>query len=208
VLAQAFHRQSEMLFDAAAADSHDRGDFALAELLDPVELKCRARAGGQLGNGSRDKLTFLGGYQGIDADARTNTIARGIEGLTITGQGAGRNRIFLRGVADSPFNGATQSTVAVLLDDSRLTYSAPDPDLRLVDVARVEVLKGPQGSLYGTGALGGIYRVVTNRANLTRVSGSASFAVIGIAEGGIGGSGSAVVNLPLLTDRAALRLVG
>lgn len=96
------------------------------------------------------------GSAGPDPALDTASVASDVEGLTLTALGPGRNRMFLRGVADSPFNGASQSTVALLVDDARLTYSAPDPDLRLVDVDRVEILKGPQGSLYGTGALGGI----------------------------------------------------
>ena len=96
----------------------------------------------------------------------TNSIAQAVEGLALTGAGPGRNRIFLRGIADSAFNGESQSTVAIVLDDARLTYAAPDPDIRLVDMERVEVLKGPQGSLYGTGALGGIYHLVSRRAQL------------------------------------------
>lgn len=99
----------------------------------------------------------------------TALIARGSDGLVMTELGAGSNRIFLRGIADSPLNGSGQSPVAVLIDGGRLTYSAPDPDLRLVDVDRVELLKGPQGSLYGTGVLGGIYEVVARQARLDRI---------------------------------------
>ncbi len=115
--------------------------------------------------------------------------------------------MFLRGVADSAFGGRTESTVAVLLDDARVTYAAPDPDIRLVDVERVEILKGPKGSLYGTGALGGIYRVVTRRANLSRTEFAAS--VTGeTVQRGSAGKRLAMANLPLARDKVALRLVG
>ena len=130
-----------------------------------------------------------------------------IEGVTLAGQGPGRNRMFLRGVADSPFNGASQSTVAVLLDDARLTYSAPDPDIRLVDVDRVEVLKGPQGTLYGTGALGGIYRVVTHRPNPFEAEYSVSATTELVGAGEFGMSGSVMANLPLVDGVSALRVV-
>jgi iron complex outermembrane receptor protein len=146
----------------------------------------------------------LGGSTSSD----TQTIARSSEGLALTGLGPGRNRLFLRGVADSAFGGESQATVAVVLDEARLTYSAPDPDLRLIDVARVEVLKGPQGSLYGIGTLGGIYHIVTRRPMLDETSLVASAGVESVAHGGIGGSGSAVFNLPLGQSSAALRLVG
>lgn len=131
-----------------------------------------------------------------------------VEGAALTDLGSGRNRMFFHGVADSPFNGENQATVAVLLDDARITWSAPDPDVRLVDVARVEVLKGPQGSLYGTGALGGIYRVVTNKPDLANASVSIEVGAATVAHGAAGANGSAVLNLPLIEDRAALRVVG
>ncbi len=146
--------------------------------------------------------------EGVDPSRDSGTVATRIEGLALTGLGPGRNRMFLRGIADSAFNGESQSTVAVLLDGSRLTYTAPDPDLRLVDVERVEVIKGPQGSLYGTGALGGIYQIVTRRPDLGQTDAFVSTGVAAVQGGGAGLNGSAMLNLPLLRDRAALRLVG
>ncbi len=128
-------------------------------------------------------------------------------GLTLTNLGPGRNRAFLRGVGDSPFNGQTQSTVATLLDDARVTFNAPDPELRLVDVDRVELLKGPQGPLYGTGAIGGVYRIVTVKPQLGRIGASASGSVEALAHGGRGISGSGMINLPLSQDHLALRAV-
>ena len=146
---------------------------------------------------------------GHDDPRRSSAAVAGqIEGLALTALGPGRNRMFLRGVADSAFGGESQSTVAVVLDEARLTYAAPDPDLRLVDIERVEVLKGPQGSLYGTGALGGIYRMVSHRADLDDSSLSVTGGGTVTAHGEMGYSGSAVATLPLLPGTAALRLVG
>lgn len=135
-------------------------------------------------------------------------IALSSEGLALTNLGPGRNRQFIRGVADSPFIGPSQSTVAVQLDNARVTFDAPDPDLRLIDVERVEILKGPQGPLYGSGALGGIYHVVTRKPKLDETR--ASIRAIGesVAHGSLGFGGEAVANLPLVTDRLALRVVG
>lgn len=143
-----------------------------------------------------------------DARSGTGNVAAALEGMAMTGSGPGRNQLFLRGVADSPFTGLGQSTVAVLLDGVRLTYSAPDPDVRLVDVERVEVLKGPQGSLYGTGTLGGIFQIVTKRPDASDFRAAASGGLSLVADGGSGYSGSAMVNLPLVRDSIALRLVG
>lgn len=136
------------------------------------------------------------------------TVSSQLEGLALTSLGPGRNRMFLRGIADSAFTGESQSTVAVVLDEARLTYSAPDPDIRLVDIDRVEVLKGPQGSLYGTGALGGIYRLVSHAADLDDTSLTISGGSSTTGHGTLGYTASAIGNLPLSRDVAALRLVG
>lgn len=152
-----------------------------------------------------DMIEFPAGSGAVSA---TPDIARRVDGLAITGLGPGRNRMFLRGVADSAFGGESQSTVAVVLDEARLTYSAPDPDIRLVDVERVEILKGPQGSLYGTGALGGVYRMVSHPADLEDRALILGGGGGSVAHGGTGYSASAVANLPIVEGRAALRLVG
>lgn len=137
----------------------------------------------------------------------SHDVAAGTEGLTLTNVGPGRDRFFIRGLADSPFDGFSQSTVSVQIDDARITYDAVDPGLRLADVARVEVLSGPQGPLYGTGALGGVYRIVTNRPVLGSWAGSAALGMSSVAEGGLGGQAEATVNVPLLDDRIAVRAV-
>lgn len=138
----------------------------------------------------------------------TREVARGSQGLVLTNSGAGGDRLFIRGIADSPLNGLSQSTVSVHLNDARLTYNAPEPGLRLVDIARVEVLKGPQGPLYGTGALGGVYRIVTNRPVLGLTEGLAGMGVSLVTDGGFGTQTEGLLNLPLISDRAAVRIVG
>lgn len=138
----------------------------------------------------------------------THDVARGTEGLALTNGGPGRDRPFIRGFADSPFNGFSQSTVSIQFDDARITYDAPEPGLRLVDIARVEVLKGPQGPLYGTGALGGVFRIVTNRPVLGLAEANSEFGLSTTSNGGIGGQASGTLNLPLVSDYAAVRIVG
>jgi outer membrane receptor protein involved in Fe transport len=135
-------------------------------------------------------------------------ISFGTEGLAMTNLGPGRNRQFIRGVADSPFNGQSQSTVSVQVDDARVTFNAPDPDLRLVDVDRIEILKGPQGPLYGSGALGGIYHIVTRRPDLQHASASVRLSAQGVEHGAVGTGAEGVVNFPLVDDRLAIRAAG
>ena len=119
--------------------------------------------------------------------------------------GPGRDNIYVRGVADSSFNGPSQSVVGLYLGDVRLTYNAPDPDLALYDMDRVELLEGPQGALYGTGSLGGTLRLVPNRPNLSQLSGLVSAGAMNTAHGGSGGDASGMINLPLVKSRVALR---
>ncbi|KQX25149.1 MULTISPECIES: TonB-dependent receptor domain-containing protein [unclassified Sphingomonas] len=128
------------------------------------------------------------------------------EGAFTTNLGPGRDRIFLRGVADSAFNGSTQSTVNLYLDDARVSYATPDPDLRLLDIDRIELLRGPQGALYGSGALGGIVRIVPKKPDLQNWSGMAAIEGAAIAHGGLGGVAEGATNAPIITDRLALRL--
>ncbi|WP_162987006.1 TonB-dependent receptor [Sphingomonas paeninsulae] len=127
--------------------------------------------------------------------------------LSSTELGPGRNKIFIRGIADSSFNGASQSTIGHYIGDARLTFNAPDPDLNLYDMDRVEVLEGPQGTLYGTGTLGGIIRFVPNAPDTTNLKGSFTTALDYTSKGSIGGDGGAMINLPLITDRLAVRAV-
>ncbi|MGL1664234.1 TonB-dependent receptor plug domain-containing protein, partial [Vibrio parahaemolyticus] len=103
------------------------------------------------------------------------------------------------------FVGPTQATVGQYWGNSRITYSAPDPSLRLYDVERVEVLEGPQGTLYGAGSLGGVVRVVPRAPDLTAFGGQAWGGVQAVQHGGLGGDGGAILNLPVAPDRAALR---
>lgn len=138
----------------------------------------------------------------------TQRVAAGIPALTTTNTGEGADRIFIRGVADSPFLGFSQSTVAIEVDDARIAYDGPDPDLKLVDIERVEVLEGPQGPLYGTGALGGVYRIVPRKPVLGSLEATLSESTIGVHRAGIGIDGQAIVNVPLVRDKVAIRAVG
>ena len=113
----------------------------------------------------RDTLSqrFAGQWVRIDGDefkplgvAGTEAIEARSVGFSSTHLGAGRNKLFIRGIADSSFSGPTQSPVGQYFGDMRIGYSGPNPDLKLVDMNSVEVLEGPQGTLYGSGALGGI----------------------------------------------------
>lgn len=147
---------------------------------------------------SGDSLT-TGGVGGSEK------IVRRLATVASTHLGSGRNKLFIRGIADSSFTGPTQATVGQYLGDMRLTYNAPDPDLRLSDLARVEVLEGPQGTLYGAGSLGGIIRLVPNPPEFDRTGGSIILGGALTRHGAPSADLSTTVNLPLATDTAAFR---
>lgn len=144
---------------------------------------------------------------GLASAAGTQVLVDGMPALASTHLGPGRDKLFIRGIADSSFNGPTPATVAQYFGDVRLNYAAPDPDLNLYDVARAEVLEGPQGTLYGSAALGGIVRLVPNLPKLGTVEGSGVIGLSNTEDGATGGDAAAMLNLPLGSD-VAIRAVG
>lgn len=146
--------------------------------------------------------TARGGSEG------TGYVLSRLPGLAATNLGPGRNKIFIRGVSDSSFNGGSQATISQTLGEARLIYSAPDPDLLLYDIERVEVLEGPQGTLYGAGTLGGIIRLIPREPEAGATSLSLSSGVRLTSDGAPGFDVTGVGNLPLVDDRLTARVVG
>lgn len=154
-------------------------------------------------------VTVVGGADfARDGDTSTDAIVARVATVSSTYLGAGRNKLFIRGIADSSFTGPTQATVGQYFGDVRLTYNAPDPDLRLYDVDSVEILEGPQGTLYGAGSLGGIIRVVRNTPDLDAIGGNLSGGVSATWHGAPGADLAGVLNLPLVEDHLGLRILG
>lgn len=149
-----------------------------------------------------DDLSRLG------SDVSVTALARLDPAIATTSLGPGRNKIFLRGIADSSFNGPTSALVGEYLGETRLTYAGPDPDLHLYDVARVDVLAGPQGTLYGAGTLAGIIRITPNAPVLDAMTGRAWVAGAATEGGAPSGDAGAIVNVPLAHGTAALRATG
>jgi iron complex outermembrane recepter protein len=149
----------------------------------------------------------IGGV-GVSENLGTAAFIARIPTLTSTNLGPGRNKIFIRGIADSSFSGPTQSTVGLYLGDLRLTYNAPEPDLRLYDIDQVEVIEGPQGTLYGAGALGGIIRIIPNSPDLGSYYASASGGVSTTKASASGYDIGGTANVPIVADHLGLRIVG
>ena len=143
-------------------------------------------------------VSVIGSPQLQDIGAtETGSVARQTAGFMTTNLGAARNKILLRGLSDGTFTGRTQSTVGTYLDDVPVNYNAPDPDLRLIDVDRIEVMRGPQGALYGGGSLSGIYRIVTRQPELGRYSASVGTTIATTQSGSNSYRAEGVVNVPV-----------
>lgn len=132
-------------------------------------------------------------------------VASQLASLSTTNLGPGRDKILLRGLSDGVFTGRTQSTVGVYLDDVPITYNAPDPDLHIGDLDELEVLRGPQGTLYGGGTMSGIYRIVPRKPELDEVSGSFRGGLAYTQGGGLSDQAEGAFNAPLIKDRLAIR---
>lgn len=143
-----------------------------------------------------------------EASGGTATLLARVASLSSTHAGTGRNKLFIRAIADSGVAGPTQATTGQYLGDMRLNYAAPDPDLKLYDVGRVEILEGPQGTLYGAGSLGGIIRIMPNAPNLGEFGGQVSAGLSATQHGDPGGDLSATLNMPIVAEKIALRVVG
>ena len=154
--------------------------------------------------------TLIGGsaFTAGAAASGTDAIAERVPSLGSTHLGPGRDKLFIRAIADSSFTGQTQSTVGQYFGETRVNYNAPDPALRLYDVGAVEILPGPQGTLYGAGAMGGVLRIVPNAPRLSSTGGALTASIATTAHGDLSTELAGVANLPLVEDQAAIRLVG
>ena len=129
-----------------------------------------------------------------------------VAGILTTNLGPGRDKLLLRGLSDGAFTGRARSTVGTYLDDTPINYNAPDPDLRLVDVEQVEVIRGPQGALYGAGSLSGVYRIVTRKPDLEDASAALQVMAATTQDGGPSRAIDGYANLPIIRNKIAARL--
>src|SRR5688572_2563748 len=119
----------------------------------------------------------------------------------------GQNTIVMRGIAISTGQFRVDSLVSVYLDDQPMTAISQQPDVRLVDIERIEALPGPQGTLFGSSSQAGTLHYVTNKPDVSGYSSEFS-AEVGTTEGGDASYDvSGWVNIPV-SDNFAMRAVG
>jgi iron complex outermembrane recepter protein len=150
-------------------------------------------------------LQVLGATQFMD-------FANTVPSLNFTSSGVGQTQVNLRGIT-SGYN--VSPTVGIYVDD--VPYGSSTPfvngaqlalDVGLFDMNRIEILRGPQGTLYGASTMGGLLKYVTNGPDTRSFGGAVRANVSSTQHGGVSYDASSVVNLPLVEDKAALRVGG
>jgi iron complex outermembrane recepter protein len=135
-------------------------------------------------------------------------IVRQVPGLALNDGPVGTQQFAIRGLASENRNVNLQPTVGLYINDfPQADTFAPLglADINLYDVERVEVLRGPQGTLQGSGALGGVIRVITAKPDVDRVGGSVEFGAATTKGGDPSYSAKGMVNLPLIDGKLAVR---
>jgi iron complex outermembrane receptor protein len=137
-------------------------------------------------------------------------LSRNVAGLTIQNLGPGQSQVAIRGVSagqvvrDQP---GVKEQVGVYLDESVISLSLFTPDLDLFDLNRVETLRGPQGTLFGSGSIGGTIRYITNQPVIGKSEGTMEANANLVDGDSLGGGLKGAVNMPV-SDKMAVRAVG
>jgi outer membrane receptor protein involved in Fe transport len=164
------------------------------EILKDVPISISVVSGEQMREAGATQLVDISGY---------------VPGLQVDSAGTpGQTTVTLRGV--TPLTGA--QTVGIYVDDTPVGSSSIyarsslfSLDLLPYDINRIEILRGPQGTLYGASSIGGLIKYVTVTPNLTRTSGAIGGEVVDIDHAhGLGYAGQAIINTPLVRDRVGL----
>ena len=143
-----------------------------------------------------------------------NDLLKYTTNITYSGNGPGTGNIFIRGLGSSGTGNQNQSTlapfpnVALYLDDQGMQFPARNNDVYTVDLERIEVLEGPQGTLLGGGAQAGAIRYITNKPRLEATAGEFTAGYGVTANGGDPNTVvNGVINIPLIADTLAVRAV-
>jgi iron complex outermembrane receptor protein len=144
-----------------------------------------------------------------DVGAETiEDVSANVAGFTVQNLGPGQSQVAMRGVSagqivrDQP---GVKEQVGVYLDESAISMSLFTPDIDLFDLSRIEILRGPQGTLFGSGSLSGTVRYITNQPKPGISETIGELTLSSISDGGIGASAKAAVNVPI-GDKSAMRI--
>ncbi len=138
-------------------------------------------------------------------------VVKYLPNVTMAGGGPGQSNIYMRGLSIGP--GTIQGSgavgdfpnVAVYLDDQSAQLPNRNLDIYAADLERIEVLEGPQGTLFGAGAEAGVVRYITNKPKLNVTEGDVNAGYAYTAHGDHSSNVDAMINLPLIEDTLAVR---
>ncbi|MDB6042409.1 MAG: TonB-dependent receptor [Gammaproteobacteria bacterium] len=138
-------------------------------------------------------------------------LARSTPSLVFRENANGGSRVIIRNI-----QAAGEPTVGLYYDETPVIGSVgvtndaggSTPEIRLFDIERAEVLRGPQGTLYGAGSMAGTVRLIFNKPNLVNYEGAVQGQVSSVAHGGWGDQEQGMVNLPLISNMLAVRIIG
>ncbi len=148
-----------------------------------------------------------------DLDAKglgsVGEFVRTLPSVNMQAESPGVNSIEMRGLVTT-FPDITslqdRSLTATYLDDAPISVQAANPDLKVFDLERIEVLKGPQGTLFGAGSMSGTVRLITRKPESHSFQANSDVSVSGTERGGTNYSVRGSANLPVIEDRLAVRL--
>jgi len=152
-----------------------------------------------LGNQQLEEL-FVNGFEDYIAYIPT---------VSFTSNGPGYSQVYMRGIASGGDgnHSASMPSVGVYLDEQPITTINQVLDIQIYDIARIETLSGPQGTLYGQGSQSGTLRIITNKPEIGEFSSAYDVRATTTKSGEMGYGLNGFVNIPI-SDRAAIRLVG
>jgi iron complex outermembrane receptor protein len=190
----------------AAADADTSGSSGIEEIvvtaqrrtesIQDVPITIQAITGAQLGQLSI--TTF-------------DDVLKYLPNVTAGTNGPGQGEIYMRGLSAGNAGNQSSSTfasfpnVAVYLDDQSVQFPARNLDVYMVDMERIEVLEGPQGTLFGGGAQAGVIRYITNKPKLDKTEGNVDASYGTTAGGDPNHSVSGTINIPLIANTLAVR---
>jgi iron complex outermembrane receptor protein len=191
---------------AIAADTPDEGEGALAEVVVTAQKRAEdlQKVPISLQVLNTEKLDQM---QVHDLD----DYAKLLPSVTYRSNGPGQAQLFFRGISSSagvtPLHAGFLPSSGLYLDEIPVTTVAGALDIHVYDIARVEALAGPQGTLYGASSLSGTLRIITNKPDPSAFSAGYDLKADKWSHGDPGGGAEGYVNIPL-ADNMAVRLVG
>jgi len=193
-----------LLDGGLATDARAQG---AALIMEEVVVTARKR-------GAESIQDIGGSIQVLEGDALTEQVSTGfadymrdVPGLSANSSGTGQAQLSMRGVSSARLNHANPnipSTVSLYFDETPISTSGFNPDSALFDLDRIEVLRGPQGTLFGASSMSGAIRLIPKDPTFDGLEGSVSVSGFATEDGSGSYQGHGVINLPV-NDRFALR---